>query len=225
MHTSAWTERRRRCLRRRQPWRRGRIMRSPRARASKALAEFSGSITRRTLTLAAALAASTSPSPSPAMEGMAMDAKGGHTMKSSIAFFPGAPYIVDPAMTEVNTFSTISAALAAAPSGSTVIVRPGTYNERLIIRKTVNLLCPRVVLDWTSGTAYEAAVDVDLSGADAGNVYFMGLTVRHSCAINGDRNAAVYVHSPTRKVAFEFPCLSDSALHSPHTQRIGLIRR
>ena len=48
-----------------QPWRRGRIMRSPRARASKALAEFSGSITRRTLTLAAALAASTSPTPSP----------------------------------------------------------------------------------------------------------------------------------------------------------------
>ncbi|EOD05651.1 hypothetical protein EMIHUDRAFT_359919 [Emiliania huxleyi CCMP1516] len=200
-------------------------MRSPRARASKALAEFSGSITRRTLTLAAALAASTSPTPSPAMEGMAMDAKGGHTMESSIAFFPGAPYIVDPAMTEVNTFSTISAALAAAPSGSTVIVRPGTYNERLIIRKTVNLLCPRVVLDWTSGTAYEAAVDVDLSGADAGNVYFMGLTVRHSCAINGDRNAAVYVHSPTRKVALEFPRLSDSAQHSPHTHRIGLIRR
>ena len=71
----------------------------------------------------------------------------------------------------------------------------------------------------------EAAVDVDLSGADAGNVYFMGLTVRHSCAINGDRNAAVYVHSPTRKVALEFPRLSDSAQHSPHTHRIGLIRR
>ena len=81
---------------------------------------------------------------------------------------PGTTYVVDPAKAAAGTksddptgpvyYSTISAALAAAPSGGAVTVRPGTYNERLLIRRPVKLVATTgAVLSWKSDKPYEAA--------------------------------------------------------------------
>ena len=172
----------------------------PDARTPKRAVQDGSSLTRRTVTLAAALAATTSsltPTPMGAVDAM--------TMKGEMTFFPGTPFFVDqaaaPASAAEPIYSTISAALAAVPSGGVIIVREGTYNERLFIRRPVKLLCNRAVLSWKSDKPYEAALDVDVSDGSADSVLVEGLTIRHSSPSIA-QNYGVYVHSPTRKVKF-----------------------
>ena len=171
---------------------------------------ISASVTRRTLTLAAALAATATSSPR-AVHGAAeqMNSDAMPNMEKEQLFFPGKPYVVDPAKAatgEPMTYSTIAAALAAAPSGSVVIVRAGTYNERVSIRKPVRLLgSSGAVLSWKSDKPYEAALDVDVEGsADDGkaDVLVLGLAVRHASPSIA-QNYGVYVHSAAmRRIKF-----------------------
>lgn len=116
------------------------------------------------------------------------------SMQSEMMFFPGTPYIVDPTKVgEPNTFATISAALAAAPSGAAVIVRAGTYYERLHIQRPVKISASTgAVLSWKSGDSETAAVDVELSGADDGSVLLLGLKIQHS----SPHYYGVHVRSP-----------------------------
>ena len=114
----------------------------------------------------------------------------------------------DPLAEPVGAYSTISAALAAAPAGATVVVRPGTYNERVFIRRPVKLLADRrpdgtgAVLDWKGDKPYECALDVDVSGAAEGSVFVSGLTIRHY-SYSIAQNYGVFVHSPAeRKIKF-----------------------
>ena len=136
------------------------------------------------------------------MDGMNYDAE-----VQMIRIPPGQSYVVDPAKAAAGgldepVFSTISAALDAAPSGSAVVVKPGTYNERLFIRRPIKLLASTgAVLSWKSDKPYEAALDVDVSGAAEGSVLVTGLTIRHSSPSIA-QNYGAYVHCPTRKVKF-----------------------
>ena len=58
-------------------------------------------------------------------------------------------------------WSTISAALSAAPKGATVVVRPGLYTERVFLRSDVSILGDKgAVLSWTSDRPYEVRVRV-----------------------------------------------------------------
>lgn len=50
-----------------------------------------------------------------------------------------ARYIVAPTIAEGANFTTITAALAAASSGETIFIRPGTYTEDLTLKADVNL--------------------------------------------------------------------------------------
>jgi len=142
-------------------------------------------VTRRTLTLAAALAATRVSSP-PATA-------------NEVEFFPiSSAFNVDPTAAD-GAYSTISAALSAAPSGSTVVIRPGAYNERVLIRRPVKLFAlTGAELSWRSDKPYEAALDVDVSGAaEGGSVFVSGLAIRHYSPSIA-QNYGVYVHSPTR---------------------------
>lgn len=155
------------------------------------------SVTRRALSLAAAFAATSTPP----MHAGAME------MIEQTFFFPGAPLIVDPAKatTDSEYFATISSALAAAPSGAAVLIRAGTYNERLVIRRPVKLSAATgAVLSWKSDKPYEAALDVDVSGSADGPVLILGLTIRHYSPSIA-QNYGAYVHSPTSRVKF-FSC-------------------
>ena len=88
----------------------------------------------------------------------------------------------DPLADSDGAYSTISAALAVAPSGAAIIVRAGTYAERLTLTRPVRLLADRgAVLAWTSKGPNEPALTVDLSGATGPcEVLVSGLTVRHA---------------------------------------------
>lgn len=94
----------------------------------------------------------------------------------------------------VGSYSTITAALAVAPKGATVLVRPGLYRERVFLKSEVSILADRgAVLDWKSDRPYEAALTVDLSVAAAPcRVLVQGLEIRHSSPSIA-QNYAVYV--------------------------------
>ena len=157
------------------------------------------SITRRTLTLASALAATAS-----------LPAHAAHGMME-FENIRDTALTVDPANAPANnTYSTISAALAAAPSGGVVKVRAGTYNERVVIRKPVKLLASTgAVLSWKSDKPYEAALDVDVSGSSVADskvdVLVSGLAIRHYSPSIA-QNYGVYVHSPTECKVKLFLC-------------------
>ena len=104
----------------------------------------------------------------------------------------------DPIVEPEGAYSTISAALAVAPSKSTIVVKPGLYNERISIDKSITLLAePGAILSWSSSKPYEAALTVDLSVATApASVFISGLTVRHSSPSIA-QNYAVYVPQPS----------------------------
>jgi len=109
----------------------------------------------------------------------------------------------DPLVEPEGAFSTISAALAVAPSGATVIVRPGEYNERVFVRQPVQLLADAgTVVTWKSDKPYEAALTVDLSKevslppGDGSSVLISGISVRHFSPSIA-QNYAVYVPPPS----------------------------
>ena len=107
----------------------------------------------------------------------------------------------DPLVETEGAYSTISAALAVAPSGSTVLVKPGEYNERVIITKPLQLIAdPGSVLTWRSDKPYEAALMVDLSKSSAASVgdrvLVSGLTIRHFSPSIA-QNYGVYVPPPS----------------------------
>ena len=87
----------------------------------------------------------------------------------------------DPLAEPTGAYSTISAAVAVAPSGATILVRPGTYTERVRLTRSVKLLADKgAVLNWKSDKPYEAALTIDLSeAAGASQVLVEGLAVTH----------------------------------------------
>ena len=108
----------------------------------------------------------------------------------------------DPLIETEGAYSTISAALAVAPSGAKVIVRPGLYMERLTITRPVSLLAdPGAVVNWKSDKPYEAALTIDLSDQDekdAGTTCLVsGLTIRHYSKSIA-QNYCVFVPAPSR---------------------------
>lgn len=96
-----------------------------------------------------------------------------------------------------GAYKTISSAVAAARSGSTIIVRPGIYAERLILTHSVRLLADAgAVLDWKSTGPNEPALTVDLSSATSScDVLVTGLVVKHFSDYFS-QNYAVYVARP-----------------------------
>ena len=106
-------------------------------------------------------------------------------------------FVVDP-RAEPGAYSTISAALSAAPKGATVVVRPGLYAERVFLKSEVSILGDKgAVLAWKSDRPYEAALTVDLSLAAAPcRVLIQGLEIRHSSPSIA-QNYAVYVPAPS----------------------------
>lgn len=86
----------------------------------------------------------------------------------------------DPLVESEGAYATISSALAVAPSGAKIIVRPGTYRERLTISRAVSLQAdPGAIVDWRSDKPYEATLTIDLAGGEAGTCLVSGLTLRH----------------------------------------------
>ena len=103
----------------------------------------------------------------------------------------------DPLVEPVGAYSTISAALAVAPAGATVVIKPGRYFERVTIRKPISLRADAgALLVWESDKPYEAALTVDLTSASgAGNVLVAGLAVQHYSPSIA-QNYAVFVPPP-----------------------------
>ena len=97
----------------------------------------------------------------------------------------------------VGAYSTISAALAVAPSGATVLVEPGRYFERVTITRPVSLRAKAgALLVWESDKPYEAALTVDLTSAPgACGVLISGLAIQHYSPSIA-QNYAVYVPPP-----------------------------
>ena len=72
-----------------------------------------------------------------------------------------ARFVVDSQAEPGGAYSTISAALSAAPKGATVVVRPGLYTERVFLKSDVSILGDKgAVLSWTSDRPYEVRVRV-----------------------------------------------------------------
>jgi hypothetical protein len=100
------------------------------------------------------------------------------------AAFPpaGAGFTVDATLAteDATHFKTISGALAAAPSGATIAVKPGTYAEALKLTQPVTLVgqCPAqvIVAAPSAGTA-----TVDASGAD---LVVSGMTLRGGAGVS-----------------------------------------
>ena len=73
-------------------------------------------------------------------------------------------FVVDSRAEPGGAYSTISAALLAAPKGATVVVRPGLYTERVFLKSDVSILGDKgAVLSWTSDRPYEVRVRVRVS--------------------------------------------------------------
>jgi len=73
-------------------------------------------------------------------------------------------FVVDRQAEPGGAYSTISAALSAAPKGATVVVRPGLYTERVFLKSDVSILGDKgAVLSWTSDRPYEVRVRVRVS--------------------------------------------------------------
>lgn len=114
--------------------------------------------------------------------------------------------LMDPLAEPVGAYSTISAAVAVAPSGATIIVRPGVYNERVTIIRPITLMADGdVTLSWKSDRPYEAALTVALErpispAASTSRVVVSGLSVRHFSPSIA-QNYAVYVPQPTSAAA------------------------
>ena len=110
-------------------------------------------------------------------------------------------FVVDPLRASrglEDAYSTIGAALAVAPTGSTILVRPGMYQERVLIKDGVTLLADRgATLMWKSDRPYEAALTIDLSSSSQpSTIVVSGLAIRHSSPSIA-QNYAVYVPQPS----------------------------
>ena len=110
--------------------------------------------------------------------------------------------LADPLAEPEGAFATIAAALAVAPSGATVVIRPGLYSEKIVVQRPVKMLAdPGVTLVWKSDSPYEAALTVALEGgtpdSDArdASVLISGLRVSHYSPSIA-QNYGVYVPQP-----------------------------
>lgn len=152
-------------------------------------------LTRRQCTTAAVAAAAATALPhcASAQGSSLTDANGLYVVDPRKA----ANGLEDPLAESDGAYSTISAALAVAPSGASVVVRAGTYAERLTLTRSVRLLADAgAVLDWKSKGPNEPALTVDLSGATAAcEILVSGLAVRHASPYFS-QNYAVYVPRP-----------------------------
>ena len=104
----------------------------------------------------------------------------------------------DPLAETVGAYGSIGAAMSVAPSGSTIVLRPGMYHERITITKPLCLLADHgATIAWKTDKPYEAAITVALSEGmgDGATVRVAGLTVRHSSPSIA-QNYAVYVPQP-----------------------------
>lgn len=107
------------------------------------------------------------------------------------------PYIVDSSQSVAGSYKSISAAVAAAPAGGSVVVRAGTYNEQVFIDRPLTVMADAgTLIQWKSDRPYEAALTIDLSGSQSpGKVTVVGLGIRHSSPSIA-QNYAVFVRGP-----------------------------
>ena len=168
---------------------------------------LAGPLTRRVVTALAAGACVSSPSFLSPLLAAAPPAASPSSLTNEAGVYvvdkeKAANGLEDPLAEPIGAYSTISAALAVAPRGATVLVKPGSYTERLIVRQPMKLLAePGATLSWTSDKPYEAALTIDLSGAEAaGDVIISGLKVRHFSPSIA-QNYGVFVPAPTTPAA------------------------
>ena len=100
-----------------------------------------------------------------------------------------ARYIVAPTIAEGANFTTITAALAAASSGETIFIRPGTYTEDLTLKADVNL-------SSFSGEGVTPTVTIigKLTATFAGTAVITGIRLQ----TNGDNFLAITGSAATR---------------------------
>jgi nitrous oxidase accessory protein NosD len=85
--------------------------------------------------------------------------------------------IADPGVIRVPTdYPTIQKAINAAQNGDTIIVGPGTYNENIVVNKSVKLDASEVCKVTINGTKGKAGIVVDV---DASNVEINGFHIRN----------------------------------------------
>lgn len=95
-----------------------------------------------------------------------------------------------------NKYSTIQAAVAAAHAGDTIIVGPGTYTERVTIKKDGITITSSSGSSNTIISVQGADPALDIYGQD---ITLTGLTVRNiPGSISRSRSAAIIVHAGAR---------------------------
>lgn len=136
--------------------------------------------------------------------------------------FGVARWIVDP-VSGLGTHTTIASALAAASSGETIFIRPGTYTENLTLKAGVNLVgFPQfrnevVTILGTLTASYNGnvtlanlqlqtngAAAIDISGSNASELTLM------TCTLNANDDTALIADAPNFGVRL-FTCRSFSA--------------
>jgi hypothetical protein len=83
-----------------------------------------------------------------------------------------AKWIVDPT-SNIGTHTTIAGALAAASSGETIFVRPGTYTENLTLKAGVN-----IVSFWAEGETPNVTIIGQLTASFAGTCTVSGIRLQ-----------------------------------------------
>src|SRR6056297_2845083 len=106
-------------------------------------------------------------------------------------------FTVDPNATETGTtFNTISAAIAAASGGDTIIVGPGTYDEDVVIDKAVTLLssggAASTIINGQNGALGAIEIDPNAGAVQIGDVG-QGFTVQGNNGNGAVENAAIYL--------------------------------
>ncbi|MDP3156535.1 MAG: hypothetical protein Q8N23_27940 [Archangium sp.] len=149
------------------------------------------------------------------------------------AAFPpaGATYFVDERLDggDATHFTTITAALAAAPAGSTIAVAPGTYREALMPSKAVKLVgqCPAQVRLIGSPALFANGVSgVELEGVTVRDSLLAvrverggEVTLRH-VVLEANLRSAVQAVDPGTRVTLEEVVVRDT-LPDPSTQTFG----
>lgn len=132
--------------------------------------------------------------------------------------FIAAKWVVDPSL-QYGTHTTISGANAAASSGDTILIRPGTYTENFAAKKGVSYVAWGTA-DYTAVAATTPPVQIigkiTLAAGGTGNVMFSGLYLQ----TNGDYFFDVTNAGITHLVTFfncYFNCLNFTGMNLSST--------
>ena len=106
-----------------------------------------------------------------------------------------AVYIVDSTATE-GTHTTITAALAAAVSGDTIFIRPGTYTENITLKGGVSIIgwtgdrdIPTVTINGTCSYAAASSIVTNISNVR------LQTNAAAAISLSGTSNSTIYVNN------------------------------